>query len=353
MMRTTWSELESWFTPDVSPALLQEVRSAIDSKTKPPGSLGVIELLAAQIAFLQSSTTPHIDPARIIVFAADHGISERGVSAFPAAVTAQMMANFSAGGAAVCVLAASNNIAVEVVDVGVNADLGNLHNIVQAKVNNATRDFLASEAMTETELIQALAAGEAAVQRAVAAGIRCIGIGEMGISNTTSAAAILSLLNSLPPTQSVGRGTGVDDLVLAHKISVVEQAINRYQNLQGDARAVLRAVGGYEIAAMVGACLAANRLNMPVVIDGFISSVAALVTCRLEPRSRKVMFFSHHSAEAGHTAVLTSLGARAMLNFDMRLGEGSAAALAIPLLRASAAMMRDMSTFEQAGVSNH
>ncbi|MEE9322033.1 MAG: nicotinate-nucleotide--dimethylbenzimidazole phosphoribosyltransferase [Granulosicoccus sp.] len=354
-MHKEWSNLDSWFVSQKSSAeqlSLKSARNAIDQKTKPPGSLGQLELLAAQLAMLQNSLKPVVDPARIVVFAGDHGITAEGVSAFPAEVTAQMMSNFAGGGAAVCVLSAANSVGVEVVDVGVNANLSGIDTIVHASIARGTRNYFLEAAMSVDECEAAKAVGQAAVTRAVDDGVVCLGLGEMGIGNSTSAAAIIAMLLDIPANEITGRGTGVDDAVLLHKTQIVQQSINLHRPACTNSMSVLRHVGGFELAAIVGAMIEASRISLPVLVDGFISTAAALVAVRHDASVRRVLIFSHQSAEAGHGRVLEALDANPLLKLSMRLGEGSAAALALPLLRAAAAMLSGMSTFAEAGVAN-
>jgi nicotinate-nucleotide--dimethylbenzimidazole phosphoribosyltransferase len=321
----------------------------VDRKTKPPGSLGRLEELAVDIATWQGSLTPAVDPVRLVIFAADHGITAEGVSAYPAEVTAQMMANFAGGGAAACVLARSAGVQVEVVDVGVAADLAGLPGIVHAKVRHGTRSFLHEPAMTEGELNLALEAGRAAARRAQEYGCRVMALGEMGIGNTTSAAALLGLLTGQEALRVVGRGTGVDDDTLLRKREVVRLALERHAG--NDAPGALAAVGGFEIAAMAGAMSAAATHGMLVLVDGFIATVAALAAVREDPSCRGAMIFAHRSAEHGHAVALDHLGARPLLDLGLRLGEGTGALLAVPLVRAAAAMLSEMATFESAGIA--
>jgi len=313
--------------------------------------LGQLVLIAAQLALLQNSLTPSINNARIIVFGADHGVACEGVSAFPSEVTAQMMANFANGGAAVSVLSAANSIEVEVVDAGVKCDLTHLASVVHAKVALGTANFSNTPAMTPSQLQSALDVGKQAVMRAKGNNIDCIGLGEMGIANTSSASAIIALLMNLPAADVTGRGTGVDDKALQHKCSVIQNAIHLHRAQCRNALSTLQHVGGFEIAAMTGAILEAFKHQLPVLIDGFISTAAALVAIKHEPMARSILLFAHQSAESGHTIVLDALEAEPILKLDMRLGEGSAAALAYPLLRSACAMMTNMSTFADAGVS--
>ena len=350
-----WSELARWFGPagnSAGPLALADVRHALDQKTKPPGSLGQLELVAAQLALLQGDLSPEVDPARVIVFGGDHGVALEGVSAYPSEVTAQMMGNFAEGGAAVCVLSAANAMEVEVVDVGVNADLSSIDSIVHAKVAMGTRNFCAEPAMTIEQCEAAIGVGGAAIDRAVQAGVRCVGLGEMGIGNTSSAAALIAQSLNLVAADVCGRGTGVDDATLARKIEVVQQAMTLHSPDCIDSLSMLRCVGGFEIAAMTGAMLRASAKGMPILVDGFISTAAALMAVQHDNAVRRCLFFSHHSSETGHRHALAALNAQPLLTLGMRLGEGSATALAYPLLRSAAAMLCKMSTFAEAGVSS-
>ncbi|ASJ75149.1 nicotinate-nucleotide--dimethylbenzimidazole phosphoribosyltransferase [Granulosicoccus antarcticus] len=338
-------------TADTVSDISADARKRLDNKTKPPGSLGQIEAVAVQLATVQGSVVPVVDPARIIVFAADHGITAAGVSAYPAEVTAQMMANFASGGAAVCVLGAAAGASLEVIDVGVNADLEQLTGVVHAKVRAGSRNLLEEAAMTHEELDSALQVGREAVVRAVEAGQKCLGLGEMGIGNTTSAAILTGLMCGASATEVTGRGTGLNNSQLSLKQRVVADAMQRHALLADDPLECLRNAGGLEIAALVGAMLEAPAHRLPVLVDGFIVTSAALIACRLKPSVRDVLFFAHQSAETGHALALRQLAAQPLLQLDMRLGEGSATALALPLLRGAAAVLCDMASFADAGVS--
>ncbi len=326
-------------------------QQAIDNKTKPPGSLGKLEQVAVQLAQVQHTLKPVIDPARVIVFGADHGVSEEGVSAFPAEVTMQMMANFAAGGAAVCVLSTNANASLEVIDVGVNGDLSSLTSIVHDKVRAGTRNLSREAAMSEDELLAAMQVGRDAILRAASSGCRCVGLGEMGIGNTTSAAILTGLMCAADANTVTGRGTGLADEQMPNKVRVVAQSLRRLSTCVDDPMECLRQAGGLEIAALVGAMLEAPAHKLPVLVDGFIVTAAALIACKIEPDVRNHLFFAHESAEAGHQVALKALQAEPLLHLGMRLGEGSAAALAIPLLRGAAAILRDMASFSDAGVS--
>jgi nicotinate-nucleotide--dimethylbenzimidazole phosphoribosyltransferase len=346
----------------VSSTLTDEgLYALLDQKTKPPRSLGQLEGLAVRLAYCQQRVPPSIDPCRALVFAADHGISRLGVSAYPREVTAQMMHNFASGGAAVTAMARQSSIAVEVIDVGVDANLPPLPGIVSAPVARGTASFIDGAAMTAVECQQAIDVGRQATARAIAEGCQSIAVGEMGIGNTTSAAAMLCLLTGCSASEAVGRGTGVDDQRLMDKQRIVAEACAFHATAVGtngtarDAIDVLRRVGGLEIAAMAGAMQEAVTARLVVIVDGFISSIAALVALRLTPSLGPHLFFSHRSAEAGHSRLLQSLdsfGAHAtpMLDWQLRLGEASGAVLAAPLLRTACALY-SMATFEQAGVS--
>lgn len=326
----------------------EDIQAALDAKTKPPGSLGALERLAASLCRLQGTLEPRTEPARVLVFGADHGVAEEGVSAFPAAVTGQMMGNFDAGGAAVCVFARSVGASIEVVDVGVAADISRLATVVHAKVAPGTANMRHQAAMSDAQLDAALAVGREAVQRAVNDGVQLLALGEMGIANTTAAAVLTALFTGATADQVTGRGTGLDDAAFAVKQTVVGDVLQRVE--ARDARTCLREAGGLEIAALTGAMLAAVDYHLPVLVDGYIVTSAALAACALKPATREALLFAHRSAEPGHVRALAHLQATPLLDLDMRLGEGSAATLAITLVQAAAAMMREMASFESAGV---
>lgn len=327
------------------------VQSHVDALTKPPGSLGRLEDLALQVGCVLGDPPPALDDAVVFVFAADHGVVARGVSAYPAEVTAQMCANFSAGGAAINVLARACGAEVRVVDVGVAVDVRRLAGIEHRKVRAGTRDLSVGPAMTASEVVDALAVG---LEVAGSAGARIVGVGEMGIGNTTAAAAVTACLTGVAVRDVVGRGTGVDDRGLARKREVVERAAARVARLDGprdNALEVLRRNGGLEIAAMAGAMIGAAARGALVLVDGFISAAAALAACRLCPGLPPYLVASHRSTEPGHAVVLDSLGLTPILDLEMRLGEGTGCALAIPGVRAAGALLREMATFESARIS--
>ena len=345
-------------TPRGDPAAVQ---AHLDALTKPPGSLGRLEKLALQVGVVLGDPPPPLEDAVVFVFAADHGVAAQGVSAYPAEVTAQMCANFSGGGAAINVLTRACGAGVRVVDAGVAADVGGLAGIEHRKVRAGTDDLSAGPAMTASEVEEALALGmEVAGGGAGSTGAArppgpwLVGVGEMGIGNTTAAAAVTACLTGAAGREVVGRGTGVDDGGLARKRDVVERAVARVardEDPRSDAVAVLRQVAGFEIAAMSGAMIGAAARGALVLVDGFISSAAALAACRLCPGLSPYLVASHRSTEPGHAVVLAALGLEPLLDLDMRLGEGTGCALAIPIVRAAGALLREMATFESAGIS--
>jgi nicotinate-nucleotide--dimethylbenzimidazole phosphoribosyltransferase len=335
----------------VSTSLDAELRHRIDRKTKPLGALGQLEALALQLGRVQGTLAPEVRAPRVIVFAGDHGIAHEGVSAYPQDVTWQMVMNFLAGGAAVNVLARSVGMDVQIVDAGVAHDFGDTPGLTHAKVAPGTRNSAVEPAMTSEQCAQALASGREIAQAAQATGCNTLAFGEMGIANTSAASLLLHTLAGVPLEQAVGRGTGVDDAGLARKRAVLARAAERC-GPQTDGFQALCEVGGFEIAMMAGAMLGAAEAGMTLVIDGFITSSALLAARHIEPAVLDHAVFAHRSAEAGHAAMLQALGGRALLDLDLRLGEGTGAVLAVPLLRAACAVLNEMASFESAGVSD-
>ncbi|MCM8611576.1 nicotinate-nucleotide--dimethylbenzimidazole phosphoribosyltransferase [Accumulibacter sp.] len=333
-------------------APLPGLQARIDSKTKPPGSLGELERLALQIGMIQRSLTPSLGQPHLLVFAGDHGAAPAGISAYPQEVTWQMVENFLAGGAAISVFARHNGLRLQVVDAGVAHDFGPRSGLIDAKIASGTRNYLEQAAMSPEQRDQALAHGAAIVDGLAGEGCRVLGFGEMGIGNTASASLLTHQLTGTPLTDCVGRGTGLDDAGLARKRALLAQAAKR-ANLPPDADAldVLAEFGGFEIAMMTGAMLAAAAQRMLLLIDGFIVTAALLVAARHAPAVRDYCVFCHRSAEAGHQAQLRSLAAEPLLDLGLRLGEGTGAALAWPLVRAAAAFVNEMASFASAGVS--
>ncbi len=333
----------------LSSALDAALQNKIDQKTKPLGSLGQLETLALQIGRVQNSLSPGLNKPCILIFAGDHGIVAAGVSAYPQTVTAQMVANFLLGGAAISVFARQHKIALLIVDAGVKAELGNHPNLIAAKIGNGTKNFLTDPAMSYDQCTQALQAGADLVLRQYEEGCNCIGFGEMGIGNTSSASLVMHCLTDLPLEQCVGRGTGLNDRQLHNKLAVLQQALIRHQNLTTPLE-VLATFGGFEIAMMVGAYLKAAELGMLVLVDGFIASSALLVAYKMHPNMPDYCVFSHVSGEQGHQALLQHFKVKALLNMDLRLGEGSGIALAYPLLQSAVLFLNEMATFDEAGV---
>ncbi|MBR0848539.1 nicotinate-nucleotide--dimethylbenzimidazole phosphoribosyltransferase [Bradyrhizobium diazoefficiens] len=317
--------------------------------TKPTGALGRLEQLAIELAGLQATGEPRAARVPIIIFAGDHGIVAQGVSAYPQGVTIAMMANFASGGAAISVLARELGSSLEVVDAGTLAEAV-MPGIVSDKPRCGTRDFSIEAALTPAELAFAFEAGQRAVARAAADQPDMLIFGEMGIGNTTSSAAIAAGLLGVSAGEIAGSGTGVDAAGLAHKARVIDAAIARHGVARASPETILCAVGGLEIAAISGAIIAAAQRRIPVLIDGFIVSVAALAAVRLNPSCQPFQLASHQSAEQGHRLVLRALGVQPLISLDLRLGEGSGAAIALPLVRSACALHNGMATFAQANV---
>lgn len=328
-------------------SLETKISAAIDAKTKPLGALGDIETLAAQIARIQRSLAPRADTCRLTIFAADHGMAQAGVSAFPQAVTRQMVMNFLTEGAAANVFARSVGADVQVVDAGVSGEPIDDARLIQKRIGNGTANAIERPAMTQDQIDAALASGSAIGHDGTEA-VACFG--EMGIGNTSAASLVAAKILGLPVGDITGRGTGLDDEGLQRKRALLESAAARTE-AQLDARTALQEYGGFEIAMIAGAMLGAAAAGKIVIVDGFIASAAALAAFKLTPESRANMVFAHQSAEAGHARVLEALEARPLLHLNMRLGEGTGALLAFPLVKAAADMLRDMASFESAGVS--
>ncbi|WP_028226094.1 nicotinate-nucleotide--dimethylbenzimidazole phosphoribosyltransferase [Paraburkholderia ferrariae] len=342
---------------DIEPldlSLRDELQHLIDTRTKPPGSLGRLESLARQLGLIQHTVRPTVARPAMIVFAGDHGVANEGVSPYPQAVTAQMVANFLAGGAAINAFSGVAGLVLEIVDAGVATDLPPVPpfpSFIQAPIARGTRNFAHEPAMTREQAIAALEAGAARVRHHAALGTNVIGFGEMGIANTSSAACLMSRLCNVPIDECVGRGTGLDNAGLAKKRNVLAAALAHHANVH-EPLDVLATFGGFEIAMMVGAYLEAARSHMAILVDGFIATAALVVADALAPNVRGYCVFAHASNEAGHRRMLDHFGARELLSLDLRLGEGTGAALAVPLLRAACAFLNEMASFESAGVDN-
>lgn len=323
----------------------------LDSLTKPPRSLGRLEELAARVAVAQGSVRPEASSKAVAIFAGDHGVVAEGVAPYPQEVTVQMLANFAAGGAAICQLTRHADAWLHVVDVGVAGDVSELHAISHRKVAPGTANMAAGPAMTPEQCAEAFAVGVETARSLAAEGVHMIGIGEMGIGNSTAAAAVASALTGAHPRFVVGRGTGLDDEGVLRKAAVVGRALEVNAPDASDPLDVMAKVGGLELAAMSGAFLGAAAAGVCVVADGFISGSAALVALRMCPALAGYLFPSHRSVEPGHGVVLDALGMEPVLDLEMRLGEGTGAALAMEVIDAACRVMSGMATFAEAGVS--
>jgi len=328
-------------------------RQRLDSLTKPQGSLGRLEEIVARYAAIRGDATARMGRGAILVFVGDHGVAEAGVSAYPKAVTVEMLRNIGAGGAAISVLARRFGYDLIVTDVGVDTDTSAqpFVGVRYRRVAAGTRNFLDGPAMTLIEARRAVAIGIDTSREMVEAGVTLIGIGEMGIANSTSAAALIARITGIDAAKLVGRGTGVDDAGLRRKTEVVEAALTFHRAVADNGSSVLAAIGGLEIAAMVGACLGAAARRVPVVVDGFIATAAAAVAIKIASQVRDYMIFSHRSAEGGHALAVEVLGGRPLLDLGMRLGEGTGAALAMNLIESAIALFHQMASFASAGVS--
>ncbi|WP_027868002.1 nicotinate-nucleotide--dimethylbenzimidazole phosphoribosyltransferase [Massilia alkalitolerans] len=334
-------------TPTADAALSQALLDAINNKTKPLGSLGRLETLATQLGLIQGTTRIRIADPAILVFAGDHGVVAEGVSAYPQDVTWQMVENFLANGAAINVFARQNGCALHVIDAGVNHDFGARPGLHDRKIANGTRNFAAEPAMSRQQLEAALEHGMA-LARDLPGNV--VGFGEMGIGNTTAAAAIMHKLTGLPLEQCVGAGTGLSSDGIRRKQQVIAAAVQQHAGV-ADPLAVLATFGGFEVAMMTGALLKAAELRKVLLIDGFIVTSALLVAARLQPAILDYCVFAHASSENGHRLMLDALGAEPLLQLGLRLGEGTGSALALPLLHAAANFLNEMATFASAQVS--
>ncbi len=342
-------------TPPLNQTAAQAMQARLDFKTKPQGSLGRLEELAVSLAGMGANLEGGLKRRAVLVAAADHGIARQGVSAFPPEVTPQMVLNFLRGGAAISVLARQGGAKVLVLDAGVNdasAPLGEHPGLMRRPAAAGTADFSQGPAMTRAQAEAMVAAGREAVATLAEEGLDLLAIGEMGIGNTTAASAICAAMLDLPVAQVTGRGTGLDSAGWDKKVAILEKALALHQPKAADAWDVLCKVGGFEIAALAGALLEASERRIPVILDGFITGSAALIANALDTQAKAYWLASHQSVEIGHRHLLERLGLRAYLNMDLRLGEGSGAALMLPFVDAACAIVREMATFESAGVSD-
>nr|WP_156940446.1 nicotinate-nucleotide--dimethylbenzimidazole phosphoribosyltransferase [Paenibacillus forsythiae] len=328
---------------------MHQMRRSVNNLTKPLGSLGRLEEIAVRLAGITGSVQPSVDKKAIVVMCGDHGVVQEGVSAYPQEVTGLMMANFIRRSAAVNVLAQQAGAEVQVIDVGtLLTDLP--EGVVRRKVRPGTANMAQGPAMTKQEAVAAIHVGMDTAYELADKGIEVIGLGEMGIGNTTPSSAMTAVFTNHPVEQITGRGTGIDDEALAAKTKVIERAIEVNQPDPGDAVDVLAKVGGLEIAGLAGVIMGAAARRVPVVIDGVITGAAALAACRIEPRCRDYLFASHLSVEPAHRIVLDELGLKPLLHLDMRLGEGTGAALALPVIESAVQLVSRMATFEDLGI---
>ncbi|MDH5369371.1 MAG: nicotinate-nucleotide--dimethylbenzimidazole phosphoribosyltransferase [Gammaproteobacteria bacterium] len=335
----------------ISEQAIQQANERQLQLTKPPGSLGKLEELAIKFSAIQKTQQPQIKNVQISIFAADHGIANENVSAFPQVVTTEMIKNFSRGGAAISVLAKELNAKLEVIDLGTVVDAGELDGVISNRIASSTENFAQQAAMTEEQLIKALDAGAAAVQRAIESGANIFIGGDMGIANTTSATAMACAYLNKAAIDLAGPGTGLDKKGVSHKASVIEQALKKHNAASLNSLEILRFFGGFEIVALTGSYILAAQQGLPVIIDGFIATAAALAAVKIKPGCDAWFIYAHQSHEPGHRIILEALNAEPLVNMNMRLGEASGAAVVVPLLRQACALHANMATFAEAGVS--
>jgi nicotinate-nucleotide--dimethylbenzimidazole phosphoribosyltransferase len=339
--------------PAVDAGAAAEAQRLLDDKTKPRRSLGRLEDLVCQLAAVHGHVSPLPRPEKaIVVMGADHGVAAEGVSAYPQEVTGQMLLNFARGGAAINVLARQAGARVVVVDMGTAHPPPPRPEIRVQRIGAGTANFTRGPAMTRAQALEALAAGATLAEALARDGVGLIGIGDMGIGNTTASSALAAVFTGAPPEEVTGRGTGIDDETFRRKVDVIRRGLALNRPDPNDAVDALAKVGGFEIAGLAGVVLGAAAARLPVVVDGFIAGAAALAAVRLAPRTGGYLIASHRSVEAGHRLVLQALGAKPLLDLDLRLGEGTGAALAMMLVDAALAIAAEMATFQSAGVSD-
>lgn len=346
LLQTTLSRIEP-----LDEGAMAQARARQDLLTKPQGSLGRLESLSVQIAGISRQLVPSLTHKAVIVMAGDHGVAREGVSAYPAEVTPQMVLNFLRGGAAINVLARHVGARVVVADVGVAYDFEPHPRLLQYKVSYGTQNMVSGPAMSRAQALQAVEAGIRAVEHELAEGLDLLGTGDMGIGNTTASSAVTAAITGRPVSEVTGRGTGLDDRQMARKVDTIERALAFNRPDGGDPLDVLSKVGGFEIGGIAGLILGAAAHRIPVVIDGFISGAGALVAAGLHAGARSYMVAAHKSVEVGHRAILDHLGLDPLFDLDMRLGEGTGAALAMTVVEAAVRILGEMATFSDAGVS--
>lgn len=344
------AQLTSRIKP-LDPGWKVRAQERLDSLTKPPGSLGRLEELAARYVAIREEISPRLEIKRVVIFAGDHGVVAERVSAYPQEVTFQMVHNFLKGGAGINVLARHAGARVEVVDVGVNHDFDPGLQLISRKVAYGTRNMAREPAMTREEALRAMWVGVERSQDAVEDGVDVLAAGDMGIGNTTAAAALATVLTGRPAGAVTGRGTGIDDSTLTHKVAVINRSVALHKVTADDPVGALAAVGGLEIAGITGLILGAAAARRPLVLDGFIVTAGALVAVRLVPAVADYLIAAHRSVEPGHQIMLDHLGLKPLFNLQMRLGEGTGAVLGMNLLEAGVRIYREMATFDEAGVA--
>jgi nicotinate-nucleotide--dimethylbenzimidazole phosphoribosyltransferase len=349
-MMTELAQIISQIEP-VDPAWLDRAQERLDFLTKPQGSLGRLEELAARYVGMRRELLPPLEVKKVVVFAGDHGVVAEGVSAYPQEVTFQMVHNFLQGGAGINALARQVRARVEVVDIGVNHDFGDVPELVSRKVAYGTRNMAQEPAMTREEALRALLVGVERAEEATAGGVDALAAGDMGIGNTTPAAALAAVFSGRPVSAVTGRGTGIEDDVWRHKVAIINRALSLHRPDPGDPVGVLAAVGGLEIAGIAGLILGCAASRRPLLLDGFIATAGALVAVALAPSASDYLIAAHRSVEPGHQTMLDFLGLKPLLNLQMRLGEGTGAALGLGLLEAGVRIYREMATFDEAGVA--
>jgi nicotinate-nucleotide--dimethylbenzimidazole phosphoribosyltransferase len=328
-----------------------KAQARLDRLTKPPGSLGRLEELAASYVAMTGTVMPHVPRGVVFTFAADHGVAMEGVSAYPREVTPQMVLNFLRGGAGVNVLARHTGADVRVVDIGVDYEFGTVPNLLDRKIMKGTRNLSVEPAMTRDHAERSVMVGIELAADAVKEGVGLIGTGEMGIGNTTPSAAVAAVMTGRQVDDVTGRGTGIDELGRTRKAAVIQRALGLHRPDRSDPLDVLAKVGGLEIGGLAGLIVGASAARVPVVLDGFIAGAAALIAVALEPLCRDYLIASHRSAERGHQALLDHIGLKPLLDLDLRLGEGTGACLGMDLVRAAVKIYTEMATFDEAGVS--
>jgi nicotinate-nucleotide--dimethylbenzimidazole phosphoribosyltransferase len=349
-MMTQLSQVISRIEP-VEASWLEQAQARLDQLTKPPGSLGRLEELAARYVAIRQELLPPLEKKRVVVFAADHGVVAEGVSAYPQEVTFQMVYNFLRGGAGINVLARHAGASVEVVDIGVNHDFGEEPGLTNRKVAYGSKNMAQEPAMTLDEALEALLVGVERAEAADAAGVDALAAGDMGIGNTTPAAALAVVFTGRPAGAVTGRGTGIDDQALRHKVAVINRSLGLHKVEREKPLEALAAVGGLEIAGIAGLILGAAATRRPVLLDGFIATAGALVAVALAPAAADYLIAAHRSVEPGHQVMLESLGLAPLVNLKLRLGEGTGATLGLGLLEAGVRIYREMATFAEAGVA--